>query len=183
MSDPLITELEVRRTMDCLRSHNGSALMGFSLRSSKPLTPKFPLYLPGCLNFPFKQPTFLDLHCVIDGDPPPPAQQTQFNSGPSASRSVVCKILEASLKEKLLHSLLTARQNDYPPLRSTVKNLLSAEETVTQWLDKGNTFDIVYLDFTRAFHLANHSFLVTKLNCYGVYPESYVIEVCCQGVC
>ncbi len=80
--------------------------------------------------------------------------------------SVVCKILETIFKEKLmshLHqlSLLTTRQLGFLPRRSTVTNLLSTEETVTRWLDEGDTVDIVYLDFAKAFDSVNYRLLFT----------------------
>ncbi len=69
-------------------------------------------------------------------------------------RSVVYKILEMIFKEKLLSHLsqlwlLTTN-------RSTLTNLLSVEETVTRWFDEGDTTDIVYLDFAKAFDSVNH---------------------------
>ncbi len=36
MADPFITELEVRRAQDYFNAHKGLALMGLSLRPSKP---------------------------------------------------------------------------------------------------------------------------------------------------
>ncbi len=50
-------------------------------------------------------------------------------------------------------------------------NLLSAEETVTRWLDEGDTVDIVYLDFAKALDSVNHRLLLTKLKCYGIAPS------------
>ncbi len=89
---------------------------------------------------------------------------------------VVCKILETILKEQLLSnlsqlSLLTTRQHGFLPRRSTVTHLLSAEETVTRWLDEGDTVDIVYLDFAKAFDSVSHRLLLTKLKCYGIAPS------------
>ncbi len=56
MADPLITELEIRRALDGLNPHKG-----FSLRSSKHLTPTLPLYLPECLTFHSKLPRSLTI--------------------------------------------------------------------------------------------------------------------------
>ncbi len=89
---------------------------------------------------------------------------------------VVRKILEATLREKLLShlsqlSLLSTRQHGFLLRRSTVKNLLPAEETVTQWLDEGDTVHIVYLDFVKVFDSVNHRPLITKLKCYGITPS------------
>ncbi len=76
-------------------------------------------------------------------------------------KPVVCNILETILKEKLLShlsklSLLTKRQHGFFPHRSAVTNLLSAGETVARWFDKGNTVDIVYPDFIKAFDSVSH---------------------------
>ncbi len=56
MAEPLITELEVRCAL--IRT---LVLMGFSLRSSKPLTPTLPLNLPECLTFHSKLPRSLKI--------------------------------------------------------------------------------------------------------------------------
>ncbi len=56
-----ITELEVRRVLDILTLIRALALMGFSLRSSKPLTPTLRLYLPECLTFHYKLPRSLKI--------------------------------------------------------------------------------------------------------------------------
>ncbi len=64
--------------------------------------------------------------------------------------------------------------------RSTITNFLFAEETVTRWFDEGDTVDIVFSDFAKAFDAENHRPLLTKLKCYGIAPcvinwnESYL---------
>ncbi len=73
------------------------------------------------------------------------------------------------LKEKLMShlpqfSLLTTKQHGFLPRRSTLTNLLSAEETATRWLDEGDTVDIVYLDFAKAFDSVNHRLPVNNKN-------------------
>ncbi len=68
--------------------------------------------------------------------------------------------------------ILTTRQHDILPRRSIVTNLLSAEEMVTRWLDEGDTVDIAYLDFAKAFDSVNLRPLLTKLNCYGIAPSA-----------
>ncbi len=85
---------------------------------------------------------------------------------PISLTSVVCKILVMILKEKLLSllsqlSLLTTKQHGFLPRRSTLTNLLSGEETVTRWLDEGDTVDNVYLDFAKGFDSVNHRLLLT----------------------
>ncbi len=95
---------------------------------------------------------------------------------PISLTSVVCKILETILKENLLSHLyqillLTTRQHGFFPRRSTITNLLSAEEAVIRWLDEGDTVDIVYLGFVKAFDSVNHRLLLIKLKCYGIAPS------------
>ncbi len=81
------------------------------------------------------------------------------------------------LKKKLLSHvsqllLLTTKQHGFLLRRSTLTNLLSAEETVTRWLDEGDTVDIVYLDFAKAFDSVNHRLLLTKVKYYGISDDA-----------
>ncbi len=94
---------------------------------------------------------------------------------PISLTSVVCKVLEATLKEKMLahlsqFSLLTSRQHGFLPRRSTLTNLLVAEELITKWLDEGSAVDLIYLDFSNAFDSVNHRRLLHKLRGNGVAP-------------
>ncbi len=98
---------------------------------------------------------------------------------PISLTSVICKIVETILKEKLLShlsqlSLLTTGQHGFLPRRSTVIHLLSVEETVTRWLDEGDTVEIVYLDFAKAFDSVNHRLLLTLLQCYRIAPPPVI---------
>ncbi len=92
----------------------------------------------------------------------------------SVAFQIVFKILETFLKEKLLSHLsqlylLTTRQHGFLPRRSTVTKL-TAEETVTRWLDEGDTVGVVYLEFAQTFDPMNHRLLTTKLKFYGIAP-------------
>ncbi len=103
---------------------------------------------------------------------------------PISLTSVVCKILDTILKEKLLSQLsllllLTTSQHGFLPRRSTVASL-SAEETVTQWHDEGDTVDIVYLNYGKAFDSVNHHLLLNKLKCNGIAPSgiNWIVGCC-----
>ncbi len=72
---------------------------------------------------------------------------------PISLTSVVSKVLEAILKKKMLahlsqFSLFTSRQHGFLPRRSTLTNLLVAEELIAKWLDEGSAVDLIYLDFS-----------------------------------
>ncbi len=42
---------------------------------------------------------------------------------------------------------------------------------ITRWLDEGDTVDIIYLDFAKAFASVNHRLLFIKLKCHGIAPS------------
>ncbi len=94
---------------------------------------------------------------------------------PTSLTSVVCKVLEAILKEKMLahlsqFSLLTSRQHGFFPRRSTLTNCLVAEELITKWLDEGGAIDLIYLDFCKTFYSVDHRLLLATLRGYGIAP-------------
>ncbi len=69
---------------------------------------------------------------------------------PISLTPAVCQFLESTLKENLLSHL---SQHGSLPHRFTVTNPI----TVSHWLDEGNTVEIVYLDFTKAFDSVKQS--------------------------
>ncbi len=52
-------------------------------------------------------------------------------------------------------------------LRSTLTNLLVAEELTTKWLDEGSSFGLTYLDFSKTLDSGNRQLLLAKLRGYG----------------
>ncbi len=94
---------------------------------------------------------------------------------PISLTSVVCMVLEAILKEKMLahlsqFSLLTSRQHGFLPRSSNLTNLLVAEELITTWFDEGNAVNLIYLDFSNAFESVNHRLFLAQLREYGIAP-------------
>ena len=51
--------------------------------------------------------------------------------------------------------------------RSSLNNLLSCAELWTSWLDDNENFDILYLDFRKAFDTVPHQTLLSKLHSIG----------------
>ncbi len=79
-----------------------------------------------------------------------------FNCRSVSLTSVVCKAFERILKRAILLFLSECRvlagcQHGFLSNRSCLSSLLILEETMTRLKDDGNTADVVYIDFAKAF--------------------------------
>uniref|UniRef100_A0A8C3IEJ8 Reverse transcriptase domain-containing protein n=1 Tax=Chrysemys picta bellii TaxID=8478 RepID=A0A8C3IEJ8_CHRPI len=95
------------------------------------------------------------------------------NYRPVSLTSVVCKVLEKILKEKVVEDLevngnCDKLQHGFTKGRSCQTNLISFFEKVTDLLDKGNAVDLIYLDFSKAFDTVPHEELLVKLEKMGI---------------
>uniref|UniRef100_A0A8C3PDM1 Reverse transcriptase domain-containing protein n=1 Tax=Chrysemys picta bellii TaxID=8478 RepID=A0A8C3PDM1_CHRPI len=95
------------------------------------------------------------------------------NYRPVSLTSVVCKVLEKILKEKVVKDLevngnCNKLQHGFTKGRSCQTNLISFFEKVTDFLDKGNAVDLIYLDFSKAFDTIPHEELLVKLEKMGI---------------
>lgn len=120
------------------------------------------------------------------------------NYRPVSLTSVICKIMEKVVRNKLLghmqeNNLLSKKQFGFLPGRSTLLQLLLTMEKWVEELESGNDVDIIYLDFQKAFDKVSHSRLLTVLTHYGVggkylnWIRDFLDErgqrVCHAGVC
>ncbi len=194
MAEPLITKLEFRRVLDGLNPHKGAGPDGLFPKVLKALNSHIAPVLARMFNLSLQTAQVPEdwRHAIVTPVAKSPRTTNPRQFRPISLTYIVCKILEAILKEKLLShssqlSLLTTRQHGFLPRRSTLANLLSAEETVNRWLDEGDTVDIVCLDFAKAFDSVNHRLLLINLKCYGIAPsvinwiESYLRRRSFQG--
>jgi len=95
------------------------------------------------------------------------------NYRPVSLTSVVCKIMESLIKEKLVeylekNDLLTDKQHGFRSGRSCLTNLLEAFEAWTKALDDGYGVEVIYLDFRKAFDTVPHKRLIEKLRQCGI---------------
>ncbi|CAM4548729.1 unnamed protein product [Lepidochelys olivacea] len=95
------------------------------------------------------------------------------NYRPVTLTSAVCKVLEKILKKKVVKDIEVNGkwdkiQHGFTKGRSCQTNLISSFEKVANFLDKGNTVDLIYLDFSKAFDTMPHGELLVKLEKMGI---------------
>ena len=100
------------------------------------------------------------------------------NYRPISLTSVVCKVLESLIRNTIMihlceNSLINSTQHGFMRRKSCLTNLLHCMEEVTSSLDDGNSIDILYLDFAKAFDKVQHQRLLAKLHALNITGEIY----------
>ena len=95
------------------------------------------------------------------------------NCQPVSLTSVICKMLETIIKDKLVqyfkcNNLLSSCQHGFCSSYSCVTQLLQVVNDWSLALESGNSVDVVYLDLHKAFNCVPHRRLLSKLRSYGV---------------
>ena len=94
------------------------------------------------------------------------------NYRPVSLTSIVCKVMEAIIRDKLMNHLLlhglSDHQHGFVHGRSCTLQLLTALNQWTEMLDNGQPIDVVYMDFAKAFDSVPHERLLQKLSAYGI---------------
>ena len=95
------------------------------------------------------------------------------NYRPVSLTSSICKLLESIVRDNImkylqLKKLVTPSQHGFVPNKSCLTNLLETLEIITDAINKGDTVDLVLLDFAKAFDKVSHVKLIRKLESYGI---------------
>ena len=98
------------------------------------------------------------------------------NYRPVSLTSIPCKLMESLIKDEMvLHlekfNLIQSSQHGFMKNKSVNTNLLEFMETVTADVDKGDSVDILYLDFQKAFDKVPRERLLTQLEAHG-FPDN-----------
>ena len=93
--------------------------------------------------------------------------------------SIACKILESIIKDSLSHhftvnNLFSINQHGFQVGFSCVTQLLKVLEDWTTAIDLGQSVDVIYLDFQKAFNRVPHNWLLSKLRSYGSYRRKSI---------
>ena len=99
------------------------------------------------------------------------------NYRPVSLTSIVCKILESILRDRInnhlmKHDLIADSQHGFSSGLSCQTNLLTFFDQIVDNMDRGNTVDVIYLDFSKAFDKVPHLRLIEKVKSLGVNMQT-----------
>ena len=95
------------------------------------------------------------------------------NYRPVSLTVIAGKLMERIVKDALTDYIeknghLSDAQHGFRSGRSTQTNLIEFLDQATKWMDEGKAFDVVYLDFSKAFDVVCHRKLIDKLKNIGI---------------
>ena len=95
------------------------------------------------------------------------------NYRPISLTSIICKLMETIIRSKMENylygnNILGDSQHGFRKGRSCLTNLLDFFEDATLTMDNCKAYDMVYLDFQKAFDKVPHKRLILKLNAVGI---------------
>ena len=102
------------------------------------------------------------------------------NYRPISLTSTVCKVFESIIRNNIIrhmssNALFAKEQHGFLPRKSCITQLLTATEYWSEVLQHGDSVDVVYFDFRKAFDSVPHQRLLLKLKSYGIVRVVYWI--------
>ena len=99
------------------------------------------------------------------------------NYRPVSLTSLVCKILESIIKDKIIdfldeNELIRDTQHGFTRGRSCLTILLEFLDVATDSFDKSKQLDVAYLDFSKAFDKVPHRRLILQLKLHGINAKT-----------
>ena len=84
-----------------------------------------------------------------------------------------CKVLEKLISSHLIsylqdNNILTPHQYGFRAKFSTIDQLISTYEDVTEMVDRGRVVDLIFFDYSKAFDCVPHYVMLSKLYCLGI---------------
>jgi len=100
-------------------------------------------------------------------------KQSPANYRPVSLTSVLCKVMEAIIRDRLMdHMIVTGQlhnaQHGFRPKRSCSSQLLATLEEWSRAVENDDPVDVIYCDFAKAFDSVPHKRLLRKLQDCGV---------------
>ena len=100
-------------------------------------------------------------------------QSNPGNYRPMSLTSVVCKLMESILRDKIVEfleksNIIRDSQHSFRNKRSCLINLLDFLHDRYEMCEEGRAVDIVYLDFQKAFGKVPHRKLLNKVESHGI---------------
>ena len=99
------------------------------------------------------------------------------NYRPISLRSTLCKVMETIIKDNLLshaisNNIINHNQHGFIPGRSICSQLLETQYDWCSGLDEVGLYDVIMIDFRKAFDVVPHNKLITKLHKLGVCKQT-----------
>ena len=95
------------------------------------------------------------------------------NYRPVSLTSICCKIMESIIRDQLvnhlkLNNLIKRSQHGFMKNKSCTTNLLEFLDRVTTLIDQGDSVDVIYLDFSKAFDKVPKNRLLDKIKAHNI---------------
>lgn len=93
------------------------------------------------------------------------------NYRPVSLTCILCKMFEKFIRTHMLDFLkdrIVNNQHGFVMGKSTLSNLLESIDAINEFLTEGNSADILYLDFSKAFDTVSHYRLLIKMKNLGI---------------